>query len=278
MLREVLKNIIPKELQDKIPRSFDIVGSREKAVAIIEIPEELKNYKLEIAKAIQKLNKNVVTVLEKVGKREGIYRIYKYEKILGDETEVVHKEFGYKLKVDVTKVYFSPREATERQRIAKEVNENEKILILFSGIAPFAIAIAKQKNVKIFCVEINPYAVKYARENVKINKVENKVFNILGDAKYVKFRDFFDRIIMPLPLGAYDFLDVAFENIKNGIIHLYHWGKDENEVREKIEKRLKEFDFETKILEIRKVLPYAPRIYKFQIKILVNKKGNEVSF
>jgi len=271
MLKEILKDIIPKELHEKIPRSFDIVGSKEKAVAIVEIPEELKDYKIEIAKAIQKLNKNVVTVLEKVGKREGIYRIYKYEKILGNETEVIHKEYGYRLKVDVTKVYFSPREATERQRIAKEVKDNEKILILFSGIAPFAIAIAKQKNVKIFCVEINPYAVEYAKENVKINKLEGKVFNILGDAKFVKFKTFFDRILMPLPLGAEDFLEFAIEYIKNGYIHLYSWGKDEKEIKEKVEKRMKELNVDAKIEEIRKVLPYAPKIYKFQVKILINK-------
>jgi tRNA (guanine37-N1)-methyltransferase len=271
MLKEVLKNIIPKELHEKIPRSFDIVGSREKAVAIIEIPKELKDYKEEIAKAIQKLNKNVVTVLEKVGKREGIYRIYKFEKILGNETEVIHKEYGYKLKVDVTKVYFSPREATERQRIAKEVKDNEKILILFSGIAPFAIAIAKQKNVKIFCVEINPYAIKYAKENVKINKLEGKIFNILGDARDVRFKIFFDRIIMPLPLGAEDFLDVAIRHIEKGYIHLYTWGKDEEEIRKRIEKRVNELNINAKVEEIRKVLPYAPRIYKFQVKILINK-------
>ncbi|MEM0480834.1 MAG: class I SAM-dependent methyltransferase family protein [Candidatus Aenigmatarchaeota archaeon] len=274
MLKDVLKGIIPEELLEKVPRSFDIIGSKEKAIAIIEIPEELEKYKVEIAKAIQKLNKNVVTVLQKIGKREGIYRTYNFEKIIGNETEVIHKEYGYLIKLDVTKVYFSPREATERQRIAKEVQDGEKILLLFSGTAPFAIAIAKKKNVKIFCVEINPFAIKYAKENVKLNKVDDKVFNILADARNVKFKILFDRIIMPLPLSAHTFLDVATEFIKNnGIIHTYYWAKEgsENEIKKIFEEKLSELRKEGEILEIRKVLPYAPRIYKYQVKIKITR-------
>ncbi len=33
----------------KTPSSYDIIGSREKAVAIVEIPEELKKKEREIA-------------------------------------------------------------------------------------------------------------------------------------------------------------------------------------------------------------------------------------
>ncbi|RKX82431.1 MAG: class I SAM-dependent methyltransferase family protein, partial [Spirochaetes bacterium] len=36
-------------MKKSIPISFDIIGSREKAVAIVEIPEELKSKENQIA-------------------------------------------------------------------------------------------------------------------------------------------------------------------------------------------------------------------------------------
>ncbi|MCG2892988.1 MAG: class I SAM-dependent methyltransferase family protein, partial [Vulcanisaeta sp.] len=62
-LKDVVKPFVPRELWDKIPRSFDIIGSRSGAVAIIEIPPELEDYKVLIGEAIIKLNRNVRAVL-----------------------------------------------------------------------------------------------------------------------------------------------------------------------------------------------------------------------
>ena len=118
----------------KLP-SFDIVGSREKAVAIIEMPEDRETAK-KIAEEIMRIHKNVKTVLGKVGERKGEFRIRDYEVIMGEEdTEVVHKEYGCFFKLDPRKVYFSPREATERQRIASLVKPGEKVLEMHGKVA-----------------------------------------------------------------------------------------------------------------------------------------------
>ncbi|MFH7903117.1 MAG: class I SAM-dependent methyltransferase family protein [Candidatus Aenigmatarchaeota archaeon] len=274
MLKEKLKDKIPKEILDKIPRSFDIIGNKEKAIAIIDWNETYDKYKNEIAKAIMELNKNVKSVLFKKTPRKGNLRLYEFE-IIGDEnTEVIHKEYGYFLKLDPTKVYFSPRESTERQRIASKVKENEKILYLFSGIAPFAFAIFKKiKNVKIYCIEINKYAIKYAEENKKINKVENKLFNIICDVRYLNLKEKFDRILVTLPISTENFLIKALEFAKeNTIIHYYNWGKEDNlfeKALNDIEEATKLFNFNYEILEKIKVLPYAPKIYKVRIDFKV---------
>ncbi len=268
---------LPENLKKFIPTSFDIIGNREKAIAIVRIPEELKDYKIEIAKAIMKLHKNVKTVLNIVSPREGEFRIYNFEKIIGNETEVIHKEFGYFLKLDITKVYFNPREATERQRIASQVKENEKVLVMFSGVAPFAIAIAKKVNVsKIICIEKNPDAHKYAIENVKLNKLENKIECILGDVKEIvpKLNEKFDRILMPLPLGGEDFLEYAFMVSKKGtIIHFYGLSSEENifkDLESKVLEKCNKLGKPIKIIKREKVLPYAPRVYKVRLDILVD--------
>jgi len=278
-LKEVFKDKITEEEMKLLPSSFDIVGSREKAIAIVEIPEELKDKQEIIGKTIMKLHKNIKTVLKKASERKGKTRIREHELIAGDaNTEVIHKEYGCLIKVDPQKVYFSPREATERQRIAEQVKPNEDVLVMFSGVCPYPLAIVKKqpKVRKILAVEINPDAHKYAEENVKLNKVEGKVFPILGDVKEVcpKYYGKFDRVVMPLPLGAESFLDIAIKCLKpeGGIIHFYNWGSEDDlysRALKLVEKNVKKLKKRFEILDKRKVLPYAPKKYKVCIDFKV---------
>lgn len=275
-LKEILKGKLSEEELKILPRSFDIIGSREKAIAIVEIPEGLKGKEKIIAEGIMKLNKNVKTVLKKVSERKGIERLREYEFLAGDEnTEVIHKEFGYLLKLDPIKVYFSPREAEERQRIANKVKDSERVLVMFSGIAPFCIAIAKKKNVKVYGIEINEEAHRYGKINVGMNGLSDKVVLINGDVRKIcpNLKEKFDRIVMPLPLGSENFLDLAFKCIKKaGIIHFYNWGSEENLYEngiKAIEEEARKLKKKVKILEMRKVLPYAPKRWKVCIDFKV---------
>src|SRR3989338_9987960 len=98
--------------------SYDILGSKEKSIAIIE---EVENPK-EVAKKIMKDRKNIKSVLMKLSERKGVERKREYELVLGDpDTEVIHKENYCRFKLDPQKVYFSGREVTERLRIAEMV-------------------------------------------------------------------------------------------------------------------------------------------------------------
>ena len=69
--------------------------------------------------------------------------------------------------LDVKKVYFSPRLATERKRITDQVKNNEIIVDMFAGIGPFSISIARKHKVKIYAIDINPYAYKYLKKNIE---------------------------------------------------------------------------------------------------------------
>lgn len=253
--------------------NFDLVGSGEKAVAIVEIVEGADEK--EIAEEIMKQNKNVKSVLKKTSERKGEFRLRECKLIAGDEnTEVVHREYGFVLKVDPQKVYFSPREATERQRIAEQVEAGETVLVMFSGICPFAIAIAKKQPEveKVVAIEINPEAHEYAKENVRINKLAHKIVLIQGDVREQakEYSGKFDRVVMPLPLGAGNFLDVAVNCLKkDGIIHLYSRGEGKDlysNVLKLIEKNVKK---KVKILDKRKVSAYAPGKWKVCIDFKV---------
>src|SRR5579875_1672226 len=202
-LKEILRNIVPEQYIDLVPSSFDLIGSKAGQVAILALDERLTDYELEIAKAIQKIHKNVKAVVKRSESRKGEFRLYDYRLILGNDTEVLHKEYGYYLKLDPLKVYFSPRDAEDRIDIAKSTKPLERILYLFSGIAPYAVAIAKINHAisKIVCIEKNEVAHKYAVENVRLNKLEDKIVCINADVKDVihEYLNFADRVLMTLP-------------------------------------------------------------------------------
>ena len=272
-LKDVLKEKLTKKELDLVPSAFDIIGD----IAIIEIPKELGKRRHDIANALRKAHPRIKTVCSKTGERSGDYRLPSLETVLGKDTKTEHKEFGCRFRTDVKNAYFSPRESAERQRIAAQVKPNEKVLVMFSGVCPSPIIMAKvQPEVKkITAVELNPAAHEFALENIRINRVQLKVNPLCGDVRKVcpALREKFDRIVMPLPKGAHAFLDVAFSCIKkNGIIHFYHCDRKEDlysGALDIIRKEAKKAGKNVKILNKRKVLPYGPRIWKICIDFKV---------
>lgn len=175
--------------------------------------------------------------------------------------------------MDVSKVYFSPRLSHERERILELVKDNEVILGLFSGVGPFPLVLAKHKNVKAYSIELNPIGHKYAVENIKLNKVEHKVVAIEGDVRDVlkkkEFQNIADRVTMPLPKDAINFLDcVASACKKNAIIHFYAFSSAAE--LPSLEKQILELlNRPAEIILTRKVRKFSPEVdqYSFDIKI-----------
>jgi len=279
-LKELLKEVIPLEYIDLVPTSFDLIGSKAGQVAILRLDERLEKYEKVIAEAIKKIHKNVKAVVSRSESRKGEFRLYEYKLVIGEDTEVIHKEYGYILKLDPLKVYFSPRDAEDRVDIAKSTKEGERILYLFSGIAPYAVAIAKlnPKIGKIICVEKNEIAHKYAIENIKLNKIEDKVECINADVKDVlaNYQNYADRVLMTLPLGAHEFLGPALSTLKEegGIIHFYHVEAENSlfvDAIRIIEETCKAYSYSYEIIKKRVVSDYAPRKYKVRIDFFAKK-------
>ncbi len=254
---------------------YDLIGSRETgAVAVIEVPEGMDS--IEAAKEIMRRHPHVKSVLLKVGTREGDFRVRPLRLLVGSEdTEVIHKEHGYRIKLDPRYVYFSPREATERQLIAEQVRDGEFVLVMFAGVGPYAIAIAKRKDAQVVGIELNPRACKYFQENVLLNRIDCKVFPIEGDVAFVTPAMYgrFDRVVMPLPKGAYMFIPYALRALKNGrgMIHFYYWGGED--AVERAESMFRDeamkMGLEVTSVGFRIVSSYAPRIFKIRIDFSV---------
>jgi len=207
----------------KVIRSYDCVGD----IAIAEIPDELVPKQAVIAQAIMAQNGHIKVVCRKDSPMLGKYRVRKLTIIAGEKrTTTLYRESGCSFEFDVAKVYFSVRLSHERLRIASLVKPKEKVLALFAGVGPFAIVIAKRKpKTEIVGIELNPIAVDSFKRNILLNKTSN-VKAILGDVKKIvpqKYRGWADRITMPLPHSAGDFLDAALigANPKGCTIHFY---------------------------------------------------------
>ncbi len=248
--------------------AYDIVGNKEKSVAIL--PPKIGISDKKAAKEIMQRHRSVKSVLKRLGGRKTDYRIYECKLIAGDpNTEVVHQEYGYKIKIDPILAYFSPREAEERRRIAEMVKPGERVLVMFSGAGPFGLAIKKrQPNSEVICIDINLRAIKYAIENVRLNRMHG-ILNFCLNARNAEDFGVFDRIVMPLPENSLDYLDTAFACTRRGsVIHLYAISREDyKDVERRIEEIARDVNIRYKILNKKRVLPFAPRVDKIRIDI-----------
>ncbi|MEA2054180.1 MAG: class I SAM-dependent methyltransferase family protein [Candidatus Thermoplasmatota archaeon] len=252
---------------DRTISSFDVIGD----IAIIRIPSELLKYKEEIGDAILSTNKNIKVVCMDNGVRDD-YRIRDLKVIAGEErTETIHSEYGAKIMVDVAKVYYSPRLATERKRTAGCVKPGDVVIDMFAGVAPFSVIIAKMaKPSKVYAIDVNPYAVKYANINVKRNGVDDIVEVMEGDAMdIIPSLGTADHIIMNLPHRSYEFFPTAVNAGKS--IHYYEI-IEKNKIEERLDWLRNEAKKKEKKAEIknwRVVGSYSPREVKIGVDLLI---------
>ncbi len=104
--------------------------------------------------------------------------------------------------------------------------------------------------------------------------ITNNVYLIEGDAKKepAKLKKKFDRILMPLPKDAGDFLESAFKAAKKGtMVHFYTFAnKDEfGETKKELMKKCKELGKKCRISRIVKCGAYAPHVFRVCIDFRV---------
>ncbi len=265
-LKDYLKGKIDPKKIDEIKKSFDIMGD----VVILEIPEDLQDEKYLIGEAALNFTKRRA-VFSKKSEIKGVIRTRELEHLAGDESsETIHTEYSARFMLDVRKVYFSPRLATERERIVNQVKDGETIMDMFAGVGPFAISIARRHDVEIYAIDINPDAYYYLQKNIGLNKVQEKVSPILGDVKEIlaERKINADRIIMNLPGTACEFLGTAVESLKpGGILHYYEFASDFERPVERIIKAAGHR--EVKILNKRKVKSRSPGVWHVGIDAVI---------
>ncbi|WP_188681239.1 class I SAM-dependent methyltransferase [Thermogymnomonas acidicola] len=251
---EVVEREVEEEARER-PRpfrsSFDVVGD----IAIVKVRDVERAR--EIASSILASNSHVSAVFHDAG-ISGTERRRRLSFLAGSyHTLTEHRENGIRLFVDVEKVYFSPRLATERMRVCNRVADGERVLDMFAGIGPFSITIARYRRCSVTAVDINSDAIGLMRRNIEANRLLGRVEPVLGDAReVVAGRGPFDSVIMNLPHSPDEFLDVGLSVLREGGKVFYYRICDLDTLYLTME-RFREAGCQ--ILEKRKVHGYSPR-------------------
>lgn len=241
-LKQKLTTTSLEEL-NKVYSSFDVVGD----IAIIK-HNNIQNPE-DIAKQILSIHRNIRAVFTPTTRIAGDFRIRELKLLAGESrTWTTHRESGCTFKVDIEKCYFSPRLSYEHTRIANLVGPGEVVVNMFAGVGCFSVIIAKkQQQNKVYSVDINPVAFECMLQNVKLNRVFDKVAPLLGDAKDIietKLKGVADRVLMPLPEKAFEYLPTALSALKRsgGRIHFYDFQHaiDKEDPRDKTKKKIAE--------------------------------------
>jgi len=270
----------PEELRF-VYKSYDIIGD----IAVIRLSKELKNKSSIIAEALMSLHKQVKAVWCQSSAVGGEFRLRDLEHVAGEKrTVTLYKEYGCVFNVDLATCYFSPRLSYERMRIARLIKPDEVVVNMFAGVGSFSIMIAKHSEARrVYSIDVNGAAVDYMRENVFLNHMVNRVVPLKGDARMViteRLQNTANRVLMPLPEKAYEYLDCAVAALKpnGGWIHYYdfeHAGKDENpveKVKSKVSERLSQLGIDFAIPFARIVRDVGPRWLQVAVDIEVRGK------
>lgn len=252
--------------------SYDIIGN----IAIIKGEGKNKKQKLEVAKKLLKIP-SVKTVLEKAGNVKGRLRTIKPKYVAGEKGFIAnYKENSCRFKLDVRTCYFSPRLSNDRKQVALKIRKKDKVLVMFSGVGVYPIIISKYKNpARIVAVELGKDCNKYAKENLRLNQMQDKIELIQGDVKKKVNKKLgnFSVIMMSRPNLKDSFLESAFRVSKKGTRIFYHLFCRDTDLKEEVEKLVNESkELGRKIKIVRKVFageiaPYKHR-YRIEIKVL----------
>jgi len=285
LLTRVAEKVLEPDVSPLLSKGLDIVGD----IAIVKLPESLVSKGSKIGQTILDEVPYIKVVLNQITPVSGEFRTRKFDWLAGEKrTITIHKEYGCQYKVDLKTAYFSPRLSHERMRIAelvkREFDKNKKLEVvtnLFAGVGCFSILIAKHSLTgKIYSIDINPDAIRMMKENVVLNRVAKQVIPILGDARKVvesNLKHVADRVLMPLPEHAIEFLDTALTTLKpeGGWLHYQdfaHARKSKDSIKESAEKFITEMDkfkVDFEIMNSRVIRDVGPHWFHITLDVFI---------
>lgn len=204
---QVLSQLLPDGMD--IPSSFESVGH----IAHLNLRDGQLPYKHLIGQVILDKNPALRTVVNKTDNIETEFRTFPMEVLAGDDDlNVEVHESKAVFRFNYAEVYWNSRLQQEHLRMIRKISPADVVCDMMCGIGPFAIPLAL-KGCKVLANDLNPRSYHYLCENIKINKVGDRVdaFNLDGRAfvdKLLSEKKQFTQVLMNLPAIALEFLDV----------------------------------------------------------------------
>ena len=257
----------------------DILGfepSYERLGDIVIVDEDDPERARAIADALVESDIRAQTVVNRASKIKGELRVRDWDVLVGDDTETVHREYGFEFLLDISTVYFSPRLATERHRVVEQVQPGEHVFDMFAGVGPFVIPCAA-RDAQVVGVDLNEAAIEYLQQNAERNGVADNVTAIHGDVRDVAadYTDWADRIVMNLPHSANEFLDTAVAVAGDEcVIHLYDIQHEDDPFGPGLEavRAAAEPEYDVEVLTERVVRSYAPHEHNVCLDVRLTRR------
>ena len=276
-MTRLLKRILSDTLDDaeiaQLVSAFDQIGS----IIVIRIPSGLYPRRYVIGDALLSGIKVADRVFCQVSKVDGAWRTRDLELIAGSgDTVTRYRENGCIFDIDVEKVFFTPRLATERRRVSEMVRPGETVLNMFGGAGLYSIQMAKRVMCVVYNVDINPYATNLCRRNVSLNRLRGAVIPVTADADMAAslMPDMADRTVMSLPERAASYLGSALISTKSGgVIHYYthvHADHKREAATLAVSSLSDMIPEDSDIMGSRLVRPVGPRYYQVAVDIRVS--------
>ncbi|PQQ07341.1 tRNA (guanine(37)-N1)-methyltransferase 1 [Prunus yedoensis var. nudiflora] len=186
----------------------------------LNLRDEHLPYKKLIAKVVLDKHKpKIQTVVNKIDAIDNDYRTMQLEVLSGNHSLVTTVvENGLRFQVDLAKVYWNSRLATERQRLLNSFTLNDVVCDVFSGVGPIAMSAARIVK-RVYANDLNPHAIEYLERNSVLNKLERKIKVFTMDGRrFINAMFASDKaksithVVMNLPNDAAEYLD-AFRGI-----------------------------------------------------------------
>ncbi|KAJ1815379.1 tRNA(m(1)G37)methyltransferase [Coemansia sp. RSA 2598] len=202
---EILKAVLPDS--SEAPTSYEQIGH----IAHMNLRDQYLEYKYLIGQVILDKSPTVSTVVNKLDTIDNTFRNFKMEILAGkDDFMAQVRENDCVFKFDYSKVYWNSRLHSEHERLIKKFAIGNSICDVMAGVGPFAIPAAK-KGCLVWANDLNPASYDAMQDNIKLNKVQDRVaaFNMDGrDFVRKAFADYFAKTktgplsIPPIPKAS----------------------------------------------------------------------------
>ncbi|MHA1200975.1 MAG: class I SAM-dependent methyltransferase [Candidatus Heimdallarchaeaceae archaeon] len=271
-LQKSLKGKIPKDLLDKLPSGYAVIGD----IAVVRhLNPKIDNYRKAIGKQLISIDPQVKIVVEQLD-TVSLNRKPVIMHIAGEKrTKTSHKEFNTIFKIDLESITFSPGNKNERNHLVQTVSDNEVICDMFACIGNLSLPIVVNRpSVIVYGIEWNQIAFDFLKQNIEINKVNNRYFPIYGNNRNSTPRNFATRVLMGYFNIDYNQFRCALEAIENqGWIHYHSLAQRDNleQPIEIVEQAINESGYKIEVKEIRQIKKYSPRLYHLCSDIFVEK-------
>lgn len=204
-------------------------------------------------------------VVDDLGGVRGELREPRMRVLFGSGTRTVHKENGLRFALDVAKVMLASGNQAERARAGALDCRGETVVDLFAGIGYFTIPVAARAHAsRVFACEKNPASFAFLEENLRLNKVEERVTPLLGDCRKRAPQGVADRVLLGYVHGTEAFLPTAVAALKpeGGVLHYHEAYPQETKYRDALTalSRACGPSREIEILDAREVKSFAPGI------------------